>query len=87
MWNVSRPSVWLSSWALQVFQHGSFQDWENEFYVEQTIFEKVVKWILDYQNLDGSFSETEHYEIFPLNKKMGFMVSELLLCNKDIINF
>ncbi|OXA61880.1 Complement C3 [Folsomia candida] len=73
MWNISRPSVWLSSWALQIFQHGSFQDWENEFFVEGPIFARVIQWILKYQNLDGSFSETEHYEMFPVNKKMGYM--------------
>lgn len=73
--------MWLSSWALQIFQHGSFQDWENEFFVEGPIFARVIQWILKYQNLDGSFSETEHYEMFPVNKKMGYMVSSSVLYN------
>lgn len=75
MYNLSKPSVWLSSWALQVFQQGSFQDWENDFFIEASIFSRVVEWLLQYQNLDGSFSETEYYEMFPINKKIGFMVS------------
>lgn len=74
MWNISRPSVWLSSWALQVFAQSLFQDWENEFYVEKTIFTKTTEWLLKFQNLDGSFTETEHYELFPINKKVGYMV-------------
>jgi CD109 antigen len=74
MWNISQGCVWLSSWALQVFQHASFQDWENEFFVEQTIFARVVNWLIHHQNLDGSFSDTDYYERSPINKKMGYMV-------------
>jgi CD109 antigen len=64
----------LSSWALQIFQYASFQDWENHFFVEQGVFLRVVNWLIQFQNLDGSFSETVWYHEYPVNKRMGYMV-------------
>ncbi|CAG7731091.1 unnamed protein product [Allacma fusca] len=71
MWNLSKPSVWLSAWALQIFHHASFPDWESYFYVEKRVFSSVTQWLLKHQNFDGSFSETQWFTL-PLNKKMGF---------------
>ena len=68
----------LSAWALQIFHHASFQDWETYFYVEKRIFNDVISWLLKYQNFDGSFAETKYYPQ-PLNKRMGIRVSCFLI--------
>ncbi|PSN51286.1 hypothetical protein C0J52_05303, partial [Blattella germanica] len=68
-WDTSRPSVWLTAWAIRIFKHATFQDWENLFYVEPQIFSKSVDWILQHQTDIGSFVETPWYEN-PLDWKM-----------------
>ena len=65
----------LSAWALQVFMHGTFQDWENYFLIEPRIISGVAEFLIRHQNEDGSFSEIYAYEKSPLNKRMRSDVS------------
>jgi len=67
----------LTSHAIQTFIHSTFQDWENFFFVDQKIFDKSIRWLLNFQQIDGSFSETEYFIRNPLNKRMGVFVSQL----------
>jgi len=55
--------------------HGTFQDWENSFIVEDRIISAVSSWLIRNQNLDGTFGESELYQRHPLNKKMQDRVS------------
>ncbi|KAJ9579706.1 hypothetical protein L9F63_004632, partial [Diploptera punctata] len=68
-WDSSKPSIWLTAWAIRIFKHASFQDWENIFYIEPDIFSNCLKWILAHQNDLGSFEETPWYNN-PLDWKM-----------------
>ncbi|PNF42789.1 hypothetical protein B7P43_G13621 [Cryptotermes secundus] len=60
-WDNSQPSVWLTSWAIRIFKHASFQDWENFFYIEPQIITRSIEWILQFQTELGSFEETTWY--------------------------
>ncbi len=60
MWDRSGPSVWLTAWCIRIFQAASFQDWEDFFFVDSQVISSAVMWLINYQHLDGAFSETEH---------------------------
>lgn len=51
----------LTSWAIRIFKHASFQDWENFFYIEPQIITRSIEWILQFQTELGSFEETIWY--------------------------
>jgi CD109 antigen len=36
-WDRSPPSVWLTAWALRIFRHVSFQDWEDYIYIDPLV--------------------------------------------------
>jgi hypothetical protein len=59
----------LTSWAIRIFKHASFQDWENLFYIEPQIITRCTEWILHFQTEVGSFEETKWYHN-PLDAKM-----------------
>jgi hypothetical protein len=59
----------LTSWAIRIFKHASFQDWENLFYIEPQIITRCTEWILQFQTELGSFEETTWYHN-PLDAKM-----------------
>ena len=69
VWDRSGPSVWLTSWCIRIFQVASFQDWEDFFYVDPLIVGSAVMWLLNYQSIDGAFSETEEMH-YPMHKGM-----------------
>lgn len=47
-----------------------FQDWENYYFVDRKLLASSVQWILSYQNRDGSFSETDDYQL-PIDRRLG----------------
>ena len=69
VWDRSGPSVWLTSWCIRIFQVASFQDWEDFFYVDPLIVGSAVMWLLNYQSIDGAFSEPEEMH-YPMHKGM-----------------
>ena len=69
IWDTAKPSVWLTSWCIKIFQHVSFQDWEDYIYIDPEVFGSAAMWLINYQNIDGAFSETEFYGQ-PLHKAM-----------------
>ncbi|XP_016968593.1 CD109 antigen [Drosophila biarmipes] len=56
-WNNSDSSVWLTSYCLRVFQEASFYEWENFIWIDATIIEKNMRWLLQHQTPQGSFYE------------------------------
>jgi hypothetical protein len=74
-WSRSGPSVWLTSWCLRIFQVASFQDWEDFFFVDPLITSSAVMWLINFQNTDGAFSETEDIP-FPMHRGMDGTRSE-----------
>jgi len=60
MWDRSGPSVWLTAWCIRIFQAASFQDWEDFFFVDSQVISSAVMWLINYQQIDGAFSETEY---------------------------
>jgi hypothetical protein len=60
MWDNSGPSVWLTSWCIRIFQAASFQDWEDFFFVDPQVTTSAVMWLINYQEIDGAFTETEY---------------------------
>lgn len=71
----------LTSWAIRIFKHASFQDWENLFYIEPQIITRCTEWILQFQTELGSFEETAWYHN-PLDAKMQGKV-----CCSDALHF
>ena len=69
IWDTSKPSVWLTAWCIRIFQAVSFQDWEDYIYIDPEIFGSSVMWLINYQNIEGAFSETEFYPN-PLHRAM-----------------
>jgi hypothetical protein len=69
VWDNSGPSVWLTSWCIRIFQAASFQDWEDFFYVDSQVISSAVMWLINYQHIEGAFSETE-YIPYPMHRGM-----------------
>ncbi|RXG55463.1 Complement C3 [Armadillidium vulgare] len=63
MWHYSGPSVWLTAWVTNLFQNAMFEEWENLIYVDPRVLTDSVNFLLQYQNPNGDFRETEHYNI------------------------
>ncbi|KAB7504994.1 Antigen, partial [Armadillidium nasatum] len=63
MWHYSGPSVWLTAWVTNLFQNAMFEEWENLIYVDPRVLSDSVNFLLKYQNPNGDFRETEHYNI------------------------
>ncbi|XP_022254489.1 CD109 antigen-like isoform X3 [Limulus polyphemus] len=57
-WN-SKPSVWLTAFCVQVFHKATIDEWKNFLFVDPRVIAKAVKWLLNYQSPDGSFTETD----------------------------
>ena len=60
IWDTAKPSVWLTSWCIKIFQHVSFQDWEDYIYVDPQVFGSAAMWLINYQNIDGAFAVNRH---------------------------
>ncbi|XP_030384832.1 CD109 antigen [Scaptodrosophila lebanonensis] len=56
-WNNSASSVWLTSYCLRIFQEASFYEWENFIWIDSTIIEKNMRWLLQHQTPEGAFYE------------------------------
>ena len=65
----SKASVWVTAWVVRVLGQSQFQDWENNFFVDRHLLAKSVRWLLSYQNRDGTFDETISYS-FPLDRRL-----------------
>ena len=63
--------VYLKAWVVRILSQSQFQDWENHFFVDAKLLTSSVKWLLQYQRHDGSFTETNEYPV-PLDRR--FMV-------------
>ena len=70
MWDRSKPSVWLTAYCIRIFEQVAFQDWEDFIYIDPTVFGTSVMWLLNYQSIEGAFSETEHFASRPFHKVM-----------------
>ncbi|XP_005178924.2 CD109 antigen [Musca domestica] len=57
-WNNSASSVWLTAYCVRIFQEASFYEWENFIYIDSTIIEKNIRWLLQHQTPEGGFYET-----------------------------
>lgn len=56
-WNNSASSVWLTAYCVRVFQEASFYEWENFIWIDSTIIEKNMRWLLQHQTPEGAFYE------------------------------
>ena len=70
IWDTAKPSVWLTSWCIKIFSHVSFQDWEDYIYIDPEVFGSSVMWLINQQDVEGEFMETEYYSEHPLHKPM-----------------
>ena len=74
-WDAAKPSVWLTAWSIRIFETISFQDWEDYIYVDPEIFQSSILWLINYQNKNGAFIETEFYTN-PLHKAMACKIGQ-----------
>ncbi|KAM7353925.1 macroglobulin complement-related [Cochliomyia hominivorax] len=56
-WNNSASSVWLTAYCVRIFQEASFYEWENFIYIDASIIEKNIRWLLQHQTPEGGFYE------------------------------
>ncbi|KAH7984189.1 hypothetical protein HPB52_017848 [Rhipicephalus sanguineus] len=57
----SQPSVWLTAFCARVFHKATFQEWEQFLYIDPSVIQKAIAWLLDRQSPEGSFHETSFY--------------------------
>merc|ERR1712106_1050744 len=67
MWDRSHPSVWLTAWCLKIFRDVSFQDWEDFIFVDPSVFDNSVLWLINHQNPEGEFFETLDHQESPIH--------------------
>ncbi|BES89109.1 Complement component [Nesidiocoris tenuis] len=70
-WDNAPPSVWLSAWVLRVFSQAVYADWEYVLYIDKTIFNRALDWIVNFQTPEGKFVETDYYLETPLDRHFG----------------
>ncbi|XP_023330073.1 CD109 antigen [Eurytemora carolleeae] len=63
MFDTSPPSVWLTAWCLRIFEDVAFQDWEDYIYIDPHIFKSSVLWLINFQHIEGYFTETEYIKV------------------------
>ncbi|XP_054709212.1 CD109 antigen-like [Uloborus diversus] len=68
------PSVWLTAFCARVFKKATFHEWENYLYIDASVIERAVLWLLDYQTYEGSFYETS---LYPFDRKMNLTSKRL----------
>lgn len=56
-WNQSASSVWLTAYCARTFQEANFYEFENFIYIDPTVLQKNVAWLLRHQMPEGSFYE------------------------------
>ncbi|XP_071531816.1 CD109 antigen-like [Panulirus ornatus] len=57
MWAFTPPSVWLTAKVINILIAAVHEDWETFLYIDPSIIEKSVKFLLKYQMPDGGFIE------------------------------
>lgn len=51
------PSVWTTASVLRVLNNGNQREWENFFYIPDTMLSKIVSWLCGAQHTDGFWRE------------------------------
>ncbi|XP_071744217.1 CD109 antigen [Lepeophtheirus salmonis] len=73
----SDPSVYLTAWALYVFHHVVFHDWEEYIYLDKNIMASSILWLVNYQTYRGDF--IEYLSFFPLSPWPNFHLTAFVL--------
>lgn len=63
MWHASKPSVWLTAWVVNLLLAAQHEDWENLVYIEPRLINAAIAFLLEHQTPEGSFTETEQFNI------------------------
>ncbi|KAI1297211.1 Antigen -like protein [Halotydeus destructor] len=69
-----RPSVWLTAFCARILHKATFQEWENFLFIDPTIINKAISWILQHQTPEGAFYETGTQ---PYDRKMNLTTKVL----------
>ncbi|KAB7495813.1 Antigen, partial [Armadillidium nasatum] len=89
-WIGSELSVWLTAHSLRCLSVANFQDWENLIYIDPKLFQRGVRFILQYQTDQGSFQETDEY-IHPLDPKVDprniSLTAHIVIALADIMTY
>ncbi|XP_054284296.1 CD109 antigen-like [Macrosteles quadrilineatus] len=56
-WDSSGFSVWLTAWVLQMLKAASYPDWEFLLFLDPSIPDRSITWLLQFQAPNGSFVE------------------------------
>ena len=63
-----RPSVWLTAFCARILHKATFQEWESFLFIDPSIINKAIGFILQHQTGEGAFYETA---IQPYDRKMN----------------
>ncbi|XP_052865238.1 CD109 antigen [Anopheles cruzii] len=78
-WNQSAPSVWLTAYCAQVFGEMAGQyEYENFIFIDPTMIQKNMRWLLRHQKEDGSFWEVSWMPDRKANHSGFFSRNELV---------
>ncbi|KAL4122063.1 hypothetical protein QTP88_014463 [Uroleucon formosanum] len=69
-WNMSYPSVWLTSYCARVFQEANFYEWENFIFIDPQVISKALMWVLKHQTEEGSFYDVTWFPDRKVNSSM-----------------
>lgn len=64
----NRPSVWLTAFCARILHKATFQEWESFLFIDPSVINKAMGWILQHQTPEGAFYETA---IQPYDRKMN----------------
>lgn len=64
----NRPSVWLTAFCARILHKATFQEWESFLFIDPSVINKAIGFILQHQTPEGAFYETA---IQPYDRKMN----------------
>ncbi|CAO1404502.1 unnamed protein product [Diamesa hyperborea] len=76
-WNQSASSVWLTAYCARTFQDASFYEWENYIYIDPTVMQKNIAWLLRHQLPEGSFYEVTWSPDRKVNVSSNYKTSDI----------
>ena len=73
-----KHEIRTTAWVIRVLGQSQFQDWENHYFVDRKLLSSSVKWIIDQQNPDGTFHETDDYSL-PIDRTFVSILNNIFI--------
>lgn len=67
-WKEKSDSVWLTAFSARILYKATFQEWENFLFIDPSVINKAIGYILQHQTPEGSFYDNS---VQPYDRKMN----------------